>query len=88
MRICVYFSVGGHSPCTGLAAFEEDIVSVGEDGCMCLLTARQKTPIRRIGKVTVLNLEFIIIIILIYCMVALFCPQKVLTVAPYAVCAF
>lgn len=43
-----FFSVGGRSPCTGLAVFEEDIVSVGEDGCLCLLTARRKMPVRRI----------------------------------------
>lgn len=43
-----FLSVGGHIPCTGLAVFEEDIVSVGEDGCLCLLTARQKMPVRRI----------------------------------------
>jgi hypothetical protein len=63
MRAC--FSSGGHSPCTGLAVFEEDIVSVGEDGCLCLLTARQKMPIRRIGEFTVLDVVFIIIIIII-----------------------
>jgi hypothetical protein len=57
------FSVGGCSPCTGLAVFEEDIVSVGEDGCLCLLTARQKRPVRRIGEFTALGLVFMLLIL-------------------------
>lgn len=43
-----FFRFGGKSPCTGLACFEEDIASVGEDGCLSLLTATQKKPVRRI----------------------------------------
>jgi hypothetical protein len=86
MRVC--FSFGGHSPCTGLAVFEEDIVSIGEDGCLCLLTAKQKMPVRRIGEFVVLHLVFVVVVVVIHCTVALFCPQKVLTVAPCTVCAF
>ncbi|XP_069668662.1 nucleoporin Nup43 isoform X2 [Periplaneta americana] len=45
-----YFSFERSSPCTGLACFEEDIATVGEDGRLVLLTARQKRPVRRIEK--------------------------------------
>lgn len=45
-----YFEFGGSSPCTGLACFEEDIATVGEDGRLVLLTARQNRPVRRIEK--------------------------------------
>jgi nuclear pore complex protein Nup43 len=72
MRVCACFSIGGRSPCTGLAIFEEDIVSVGEDGCLCLLTAKQKMPVRRIGEFTALGLVFYIIILLLTCFIILF----------------
>ncbi|KAG8234873.1 hypothetical protein J437_LFUL014565 [Ladona fulva] len=37
---------GEHCPCTALASFDEDIVTVGEDGRMVLLTAHRKNPVR------------------------------------------
>ena len=58
------FRFGGCSPCTGLACFEEDIASVGEDGCLLLLTATQKKPVRRIGEFTLLGLVFILAFLL------------------------
>lgn len=68
-RGCTYFmslcySFGGSSPCTGLACFEEDIVSVGEDGRLLLLTARQKKPVRRIGELAVMGCLFVLRIVL------------------------
>ena len=45
-----YFEYGGSSPCTGLACFEEDVATVGEDGRLILLTARQKQTVRRIEE--------------------------------------
>ncbi|GLH06246.1 Coatomer subunit beta' [Gryllus bimaculatus] len=44
------FSYGNCCPCTGLACFEEDIATIGEDGRIALLTARQKNPLRKIDK--------------------------------------
>ncbi|KAJ9595957.1 hypothetical protein L9F63_012850 [Diploptera punctata] len=45
-----YFECGEKCPCTGLACFEEDIATVGEDGRLVLLTARQKRPLRCIEE--------------------------------------
>lgn len=39
-----------YAPCTALSNFEQDIVSVGEDGKINLLTTTQKKPVRVIGK--------------------------------------
>lgn len=36
--------------CTALSTFEQDVVSVGEDGAINLLTAHQTKPVRVIGK--------------------------------------
>lgn len=39
-----------YAPCTALSNFEQDIVSVGEDGRINLLTTTQQKPVRIIGK--------------------------------------
>lgn len=38
------------SPCTGLATYDEDIVSIGEDGRLNLFTAKRESLIRTISK--------------------------------------
>ncbi|PSN43436.1 Nucleoporin Nup43 [Blattella germanica] len=45
-----FFEFGAVSSCTGLACFEEDIATVGEDGRLILLTARRKQPVTRIER--------------------------------------
>lgn len=45
-----YFKNGDASSCTGLACFEEDIATVGEDGRITLITVSQTKPVRTIGK--------------------------------------
>ncbi|XP_067012386.1 nucleoporin Nup43 [Anabrus simplex] len=45
-----YFTYGGPSPCTSVACFEDDIVSVGEDGRLNLLNARRPTPVHKIDE--------------------------------------
>ncbi|KAK2575703.1 hypothetical protein KPH14_012093 [Odynerus spinipes] len=40
------FKTSDHAPCTALSNFEQDIVSVGEDGRINLLTTSQKKPVR------------------------------------------
>lgn len=45
-----YFNKFESSPCTGLSVYDEDIVTVGEDGRINLLNARQSRPIQVIGK--------------------------------------
>lgn len=40
-----YFMSGDESPCTGLATFDKDIASIGEDGRIVLLTAHQQSPV-------------------------------------------
>ena len=45
-----YYKTKEPSPCTGLACFEEDIATIGEDGRIVLLTLVQTKPIRVIGK--------------------------------------
>lgn len=44
-----YFKNGDPSPCTALASHENDLVSVGEDGRINLLTAQSKNIVRSIG---------------------------------------
>ena len=39
-----------NASCTAFSTFEQDIVSVGEDGRIHLLTAQQKEIVRTIGK--------------------------------------
>ncbi|XP_044740603.1 nucleoporin Nup43 [Chrysoperla carnea] len=41
-----YFNKFESSPCTGLSVYDEDIVTVGEDGRINLLNARQSRPIQ------------------------------------------
>ncbi|XP_051176057.1 nucleoporin Nup43 [Leptopilina boulardi] len=43
-----YYSTGENACCTGFSTFEQDIVSVGEDGRINLLTAHQKEIVRSI----------------------------------------
>lgn len=39
-------------PCTGVAAKGDDtVVTVGEDGRICVLSTEQSAPVRIIGKV-------------------------------------
>ena len=45
-----------YASCTGLSTFEQDIVSVGEDGRINLLTAGQKQPVRSISTITIYSL--------------------------------
>ncbi|KAJ8942682.1 hypothetical protein NQ314_010004 [Rhamnusium bicolor] len=42
------FQTGETSPCTALALYENDIVTVGEDGCINLLTAQSQNVVRKI----------------------------------------
>ncbi|KAJ8980098.1 hypothetical protein NQ317_008559 [Molorchus minor] len=44
-----HFKNGDNAPCTALAVYEKDIVSIGEDGAINLLTAQSKNIIQRIG---------------------------------------
>lgn len=43
------FKNGECSPCTALALYENDITTVGEDGCINLLTAQSQNVVRKIG---------------------------------------
>lgn len=45
-----YFQYDEPSPCTSLALYENDIVTVGEDGRINLLSAQSNIIIRRIGN--------------------------------------
>lgn len=44
------FKNGESSPCTALALYENDIATVGEDGCINLLTAQSQIVVRKIGR--------------------------------------
>ncbi|XP_014236487.1 nucleoporin Nup43 [Trichogramma pretiosum] len=44
------FNKNESAPCTALSNFEQDIVSVGEDGRINLLTAQQQNPVRVIDE--------------------------------------
>lgn len=45
-----YFKTGELCSCTGLACFEEDVATVGEDGKLVLLTITINKPVRVIGN--------------------------------------
>lgn len=44
------FSNGDISSCTGLSVYEEDVATIGEDGCLNLLTSKRETIVRTFGK--------------------------------------
>ncbi|XP_046427457.1 nucleoporin Nup43 [Neodiprion virginianus] len=44
------FPASDYASCTAISTFEQDIVTVGEDGTINLLTANQKIPVRTIEK--------------------------------------
>lgn len=43
------FKNGDSAPCTDIGSFDGDIISVGEDGRIVLLSVGQKTPVQIIG---------------------------------------
>ncbi|XP_063222599.1 nucleoporin Nup43 [Bacillus rossius redtenbacheri] len=46
-------------PCTGLACFEEDIVTISEDGTLALLTAKRAIPVQKIDNADAVSLSCI-----------------------------
>lgn len=43
--------------CTGLSTYDEDIVTIGEDGRINLLTSRRETLVRTIGLYSILDIS-------------------------------
>lgn len=44
------FNNGYISSCTGLSVYEEDVATIGEDGCLNLLTSKRETIVRTFGN--------------------------------------
>lgn len=44
-----YFKNGDSSPCTALAVYDTDVVTVGEDGCINLLSIQSSKILSRKG---------------------------------------
>lgn len=74
------FPSGEASPCTGLSHYEEDIVTIGEDGRINFLTARRETLIRTIGNIILFNYCYINYITYQRNLITIFKFQKMRTV--------
>ncbi|GJQ68893.1 hypothetical protein Trydic_g6087 [Trypoxylus dichotomus] len=54
------FKNGDISPCTSFAVYDNDIVSIGEDGCIHLLTALKRNIVRTIDEADSCSLKAVI----------------------------
>lgn len=52
------YKTGDHAACTDVSCFDGDIVSIGEDGRIVLLSVAQKHPVQIIGEYSLLIVEF------------------------------
>lgn len=50
LYVLTHFRTGEESACSGLATFEEDVATIGEDGRINLLSTRQEDSVRIYGS--------------------------------------